>query len=194
MSRDTMSRDTMNRDPMSRDTRTIAAIQGAPGGIVQDLLHAFVARWQPSTRIAGVIEDGHGHDDQVCGAAYLLSIASGARYPMFQDLGQGSSACRIDPAGVVLAGEAVRRDIAAGCDLVVLNRFGKLEAGREGLMSAFAAAVEAGVPVLTSVSPAFQEAWERFADPLFVMLPADPDAIEAWWQAVRADAPLEVPA
>lgn len=42
-----------------------------------------------------------------------------------------------------------------GCDLVLLNRFAKLEAGREGLMFAFTA-VEAQVPALTSVSPAFQ--------------------------------------
>jgi hypothetical protein len=112
-----------------------------------------------------VLEESHGQDDQVCGAGYLRSIANGARYSMFQDLGPGSTACRIDPAGVLLAGEAVRRDIAAGCDLVLLNRFAKLEAERQGLMSAFVAAVEAQVPLLTSVSPAFQGAWERFAAP-----------------------------
>jgi hypothetical protein len=110
---------------------------------------------------------------------------------MFQDLGPGSTACRIDPAGVLLAGEAVRRDIAAGCDLVVLNRFAKLEAERQGLMSAFAAAVEAGVPLLTSVSPVFQGAWERFAAPLFVMLPPEPEKIDGWWRAVRASALTE---
>jgi hypothetical protein len=69
---------------------------------------------------------------------------------------------------------------------VVLNRFAKLEAGRGGLTSAFAAAVEAGLPVLTSVSPAFQGAWEQFAAPLFVMLPAEPEMVDAWWRAVRA--------
>jgi hypothetical protein len=50
---------------------------------------------------------------------------------MFQDLGHGSTACRIDPAGVLLASEAVRRDIDTGCNLVLLNRFAKLEAERQ---------------------------------------------------------------
>jgi Protein of unknown function (DUF2478) len=44
------------------------------------------------------------------------------------------------------------------------------------------------VPVLTSVSPMFQEAWERFAAPLFVVLPAEPETIDAWWRAVRTRA------
>jgi len=74
--------------------------------------------------------------------------------------------------------QAVRRDIVSGCDVIVLNRFAKLEAQRQGLMSAFAAAAEANVPVLTSVSPAFQEAWERFASPLFVTLPAELETID----------------
>ena len=181
---------------MDRAVKTIAAVQGAPSAVVRDIFRALVARWQSSARIAGVLEENHGQDNcgqdtPVCGAGYLRSIASGDLYSMFQDRGLGSPACRIDPAGVLLAGEAVRRDIAAGCDLVVLNRFAKLEAERQGLMSAFAAAVEAGVPLLTSVSPVFQGAWERFAAPLFVMLPAEPETIDGWLRTVRASALTE---
>lgn len=171
---------------MDTGIKTIAAVRGVSSAAAQDVFRAFVARWRRSARIVGVLEESHGQDDQICGAGYLISISSGARYPMFQDLGQGSKACRIDPGGVLLAGEAVRRDIAGGCDLVLLNRFAKLEAGREGLMSAFAAAVDAQVPVLTSVSPVFQSAWERFASPLFVVLPAEPEAIDEWWRTTRA--------
>jgi Protein of unknown function (DUF2478) len=173
---------------MDRPVKTIAAVQGASSAVVREIFRALVARWQSSARIAGVLEESHGQDNQICGAGYLRSIASGARYSMFQDLGPGSTACRIDPAGVLIAGEAVRRDIAAGCDLVVLNRFAKLEAERQGLI---AAAVEARVPLLTSVSPVFQGAWERFAAPLFVMLPAESETIDGWWQAVRASALTE---
>jgi hypothetical protein len=171
---------------MDQAVKTIAAVQGAPSAAVREMLRALVAGWRSSARIVGVLEETHGQDNQVCSAGHLRSIASGARYSMFQDLGRGSTGCRIDPAGVLQASEAVRRDIEGGCDLVVLNRFAKLEAGRGGLTSAFAAAVEAGLPVLTSVSPAFQGAWEQFAAPLFVMLPAEPEMVDAWWRAVRA--------
>jgi hypothetical protein len=173
---------------MDQAVKTIAAVQGAPSAVVHGIFRALVDRWQSSARIVGVLEESHGQGDQTCRAGYLRSIASGARFSMFQDLGRGSTGCRIDPTGVLLASEAVRRDIEAGCDLVLLNRFAKLEAGREGLMSAFVAAVEAEVPVLTSVSPMFQEAWERFAAPLFVILPAEPETIDAWWRAARTRA------
>jgi len=173
---------------MDQVMRTIAAVQGTPSAAVRGLFRALVTRWQSSARIVGVLEERHGQGDQVCGAGYLRSIASGARFPIFQDLGRGSTGCRIDPAGLLQASEAVRRDIEAGCDLVVLSRFAKLEAARGGLTSAFAAAVEAEVPVLTSVSPAFCGAWEQFAAPLFVLLPAEPEAVEAWWRAISTGA------
>jgi hypothetical protein len=79
----------------------------------------------------------------------------------------------------------VRRDIAQGCDLVVLSKFGRLEAEGGGLRDAFGAAIEAGIPVLTSVSGKFGKAWQNFAAPLSVTVPDDADAIEAWWEAVR---------
>jgi len=177
---------------MERAVKMIAVVQGAPGAVIQQMFAALVARWQPA-RIVGVLEESLGESHQTCSAGMLRSIASGTLFPMFQDLGSGSTACRIDPAGVALAGEAVRRDIAAGCDLVLLNRFAKLEAGREGLLSAFMAAVEVEAPILTSVSPTYQEAWERFAAPFHVMLPADPDAVEVWWRDVQAARPVSGP-
>jgi hypothetical protein len=83
-------------------------------------------------------------------------------------------------AGALLAAQAVERDITTGCDLVILSKFGKLEASRQGLVAAFTAAMEAGLPILTSVSPAFAQAWADFAAPLFDVLPADPNQIDAW--------------
>ena len=39
--------------------------------------------------------------------------------------------------------------------------------------------------------PDWKGAWERFAAPLFVMLPAEPETIDGWWRAVRASALTE---
>jgi hypothetical protein len=61
--------------------------------------------------------------------------------------------CHLDGAGALSAAVAVRRDIAAGCELVLLNKFGKLEAAGEGLAGAFKAALDARIPLVTSVSP-----------------------------------------
>lgn len=171
---------------MNPPVKTIAVIEGQSSTLMQAVLRAFVERWRATARIAGLLEEEHGLPNRACSAGRLQSLVSGQSFPIFQDLGEGSSACHLEGSGAVTASEAVRQEIAAGCDLVVLSKFGKLEAGGEGLSAAFSAAIETGLPVLTAVSPKFQEAWHRFAAPLYVGRPADQDALDAWWKAVRA--------
>lgn len=168
--------------------KRIGVVQGAPSAAVQDMFQNLVERWRPAVRVVGVIEENHGLGRRKCRAGYLRSIVTGTRYPIFQDLGPAADACHLAGAGATTATEAVERDIAAGCDLVLLSKFGKLEAGKEGLTEAFIAAINADAPILTSVSSAFEAAWTSFAAPLFVVLPADPLAIDAWWRSLREDA------
>lgn len=170
---------------MSDPVEKIAVVQGAPSAVVQDVFRMLVDRWQPSVSLAGVIAEDHGLPERACAAGYLRNLGDGERFSIFQDLGPGAKTCHLDGDGASAAAAAVRRDIAKGCDLVVLSKFGKLEAAGGGLRDAFAAALEAGVPVLTSVSPAFAAAWQDFATPLSVVVPADADRIDAWWHAVR---------
>jgi hypothetical protein len=165
-------------------TRKIAVVQG-PGPAVEALFRTLAERWHPQARVAGAIAEDHGLPDRACSAGYLRSLGDGARYPIFQDLGRGSEACHLAGDGAVLAAAAVRRDIEAGCDLVILSKFGKLEAGGGGLRDAFAAAIEAGVPVLTTVGRSQAAAWEAFAGALFLTVAADAGAIEAWWRGAR---------
>jgi hypothetical protein len=170
---------------MDTAVKPIAIVQGAASSEVQALLRRFVAHCPPVVRIAGVIEDGDA--DCETGGGLLRSIRGGGRYPVFQELGAGSTGCSLDPTGLVAACEAVRRDIAVGCDLVVLSKFGKLEAEqRSGLMPAFVAAMEAGVPILTAVSPRYAAGWQAFAAPFFAVLEPDSAAIEAWGRAALA--------
>jgi hypothetical protein len=169
---------------MSRTYKPIAAVQGASSADIQLLLTQFVGRWRQSIRIAGVIEESEAADAEVCDAGHLVKVSDGARFQLFQDLGRGSTACCLDPAGVAAACEDVVREIASGCDLVILSKFAKLEVSGSGLTAAFAAALEHEVPVITAVSPIFQESWNNFAAPYFEMLPPHAAAIDDWWQAV----------
>ena len=74
------------------------------------------------------------------------------------------------------------KDIPAA-DVVVLSKFGKLEAAGGGLAPAFRAAAEAGKPVLTSVSGKQRDAWRGFV-PDAAELAADGAALAGWWRAV----------
>jgi hypothetical protein len=165
--------------------KPIAVVQGAASPEVQALLRTFVAGLGPQVRLAGVIEDPIVDADGPCSAGDLKSLSDGRRFSIMQDLGPSAEACRLDAGGVVSACDAVQAGIDAGCDLVVLSKFGKIEADRSGLAAAFASAMAEGLPILTSVAPRFMDAWDRFAAPLYVILPPDLAAIEAWWGGVR---------
>lgn len=163
----------------------IAVVRGSSSNEVQGAFRAFAERWRPSARLVGLIAESHGLSDRACSAGFLRNIATEERFSIFQDLGPGSTACHLDGAGALKAAAAVQRDIAAGCDLVLLSKFGKLEARGDGLFGAFKAAVDAHVPLLTSVSPAWEEPWKTLSSRSFAILPADPDEISTWWRAIR---------
>ena len=172
---------------MSEAMPSIGVVQDGDGADVQRLFRGLVDRWRSTAHIVGVIEEADGEVPQPRNARHLVSVTDGARFRIFQDLGPGSTACQIDPDSLLSAGEAVRREIQTGCDLVILSKFAKLEAEhRGGLMPALLSAVEAGVPLLTSVGSKFDAAWNRFAERNYVSLSADPPALDDWWCRVRA--------
>jgi Protein of unknown function (DUF2478) len=167
--------------------KTIAAVQGASNLVIQTLLADFVARWsQRGVRIVGVVEGQdetarHPHE-----ASFLRDVVTDTSYPIYQNLGHGSISCRLDAAGVIDACEAVRQQILWGCDLVILSKFGKLEAARSGLTDAFAAAVESDTPILTAVSPMFACEWRAFSGALADFAPPSAAALDRWWRAVAS--------
>lgn len=169
--------------PSDSSRHPIAVVQGAEGAAIQQLFGEILrAPWRP-LRIAGVLELP-GDDPSACGLERLHNIGDGRRFALFQDLGSGSTACAVDPGGVAQACAAVCRDIAAGCDLVVLSKFGKLEAENgSGLLAAFVAALEAGIPVLTAVSPGRLPQWQAFAAPYYEMIGPGLAEIARWWAA-----------
>jgi hypothetical protein len=168
--------------------KIVAVVRGASNAEIQVIFLKLADAWRPDVRLAGVVAESHGLPDRFCQAGFLRNLTNGARFSIFNDLGPGVPACHLDGVGAVAAGEAVQRDIAAGCDLILLNKFGKLEAAGDGLAGAFRAALVARLPLLTSVSPAHDPAWRRFADVEFNVLPADPAAIDRWRRAVQMSA------
>jgi hypothetical protein len=181
-----MASDQLGAGRADAEVPRIAAIQGADSRDVQALLETFVRRLGESARVAGVIEERPSRPGSGVCDPMLRNLCNGRLYPLFQDLGPCSTACGLDGEKVMSVCEEVSRDIGAGCDLVVLNKFARLEAERTGLIGAFTRAIEANRPILTSVSPKFDEAWRRFAAPLFVMLRPDLQEIEAWWSGISA--------
>ncbi len=159
--------------------RRTAAIVGADGTTVQHLVTTLVARWRASgTNVVGMLAEAHGMADRNCSVGFLRDIVSRKLYPIYLEKAPSHTSCHINAGGVARACAAVLDQISTS-DLVVLSKFGKLEVSHEGLGPAFAAAIAAGKPVLTTVSDRYYDAWRTFA-PDATLLAADQAEIEAW--------------
>lgn len=128
--------------------------------------------------------------DECRHAMHLDDLISGERIKISQDLGCASDACALDPAQLALAGRFITRALALPVDLVVVNKFGKFEAAGAGLRAELIDALEAGVPVLTTVKPAIVGAWQDFVGEYGALLPPERAAVMAWCHAVRPNATL----
>lgn len=153
----------------------------------QALLADVVARWGGRLRIAGVIEEPPASGEE-CSPGTLVSIGDGARFPLGQDLGCEAQGCTLDSGALVSAAGWLEQRLEAPCDLLILSKFGKMEAMGSGLLSCLLAALDRGLPVLLTISPRFVEAWEEFAGPYAQTLPPDMAAIEGWIEAITVPA------
>lgn len=162
----------------------IAVVSGPDSKAAQAVIAASVAAWRAQgARVAGVLAEEHDLPGRSCGAGYLRDIASGERFAIYGDLPASGSTCHIDAGGVQAACKALLGQIASS-DLIVLNKFGKLEAMRLGLWEALEAAVAAGKPSLFALSEKHAEAFRAFA-PEATCLAPDRIALDRWWDATR---------
>jgi hypothetical protein len=168
---------------MSPPIKRIAALRGASSPLIQSTLFAFAQKLRDKGhRVAGVVEVSACEEEGHCKRLSVQNLASGETYPISQRLGAGSEACNLDPGGLALACGVVEDAIQSGVDVVVLSKFGKLEAARSGLCDAFRAAMIADIPVITAVSAPVAEDWDRFAGDLSEFVDAHVTALTAWWE------------
>lgn len=166
----------------------LGAIMAERSASAQALLAQIVARWGGSLRIAGVIEEPPASGED-CSPGTLVSIHDGARFPLGQDLGCEAQGCTLDSGALVSAAAWVEARLSQPCDLLILSKFGKMEAeAGSGLLSCLLAALDQEVPVLLTISPRFVEAWAEFAGSYAQTLRPDIAAVEGWLEQITAPA------
>jgi len=131
-------------------------------------------------RLGGALQENSPGDGGRCTAMTLVDLSSRGRFRISQDLGSQAEGCRLDAQGIAEFVALLDRTPDQNVELMVLNRFGRAEAEGGGLRSAFAHAMEAGIPVLTAVRAPYTEAWSQFHGHLATDLPADLAAVLSW--------------
>jgi hypothetical protein len=94
--------------------------------------------------------------------------------------GPGVQGCILDTDALARAAVAFRRATIARPDLLLANRFGKLEASGAGLRAELAEAIMADIPLLVPVRADMLPAWRDFLGEPTPELPPTADAILYW--------------
>jgi len=160
----------------------LAGVTGQGRGETDRLLAAVAEHLtQDGFRLAGALRPvssgvGPGHCD-----SDLWLLPDGPLMRVTQDLGAGSTACRMDAGAFEeTVGLATSRLRAGGADLVMLNKFGISEAEGRGFRTLIAEALGRDLPVLIGVSDVHRAAFDRFAGGMAIELLPEEDAVLAW--------------
>lgn len=160
------------------------AYVSVPGrGRTDDLLAEAVRSLEgDGLRLAGAVRakpaDRGGHPCDMD----LRVLPDGPLFRISQPLGRQARGCRLD-GGVI---EAIAAEVEArlqGADLLVVNKFGKLEAQGRGLGPAIARAMEIGIPALVGVNAMNVPDFLAFTCGLAAPLEPDASAVLDWYGA-----------
>lgn len=154
----------------------------APGRGDVDLLMTGLARTLQADglRVCGTVQiNSERPDDGPCDMDVQV-LPDGPVIRISQSLGKASRGCRLDPDALESAVGLVGARLAAGADVLIINKFGKHEAEGRGFRDLIAEAIGREIPVLVGLNRLNAPAFHEFSGGLAVELPARAADLAAW--------------
>lgn len=155
-------------------------------GRTDDLLAEVVRSFEDNgIRLAGTVRsnpaDVSGHPCDMD----LRVLPEGPGFRISQPLGSMAKGCRLD-GGVI---EAIATEVEArmaDADLLIVNKFGKLEAQGRGLCPAITMAMDMDIPALVGVNEMNVPDFLAFSDGAAEALRPDALAMRTWFEKVHS--------
>jgi hypothetical protein len=143
---------------------------------------------------AQLIEKAVARQLRVCGSLQItqplaerkfcridLEILPGReRIQISQDLGAGSTSCRLDRDAMEQAVQLTQNELHAGADLLIVNRYGMYESEGGGFRDLIVEAFEKEVPVLIGLKARYRASFLEFAGDYAQEVQPDPAALQNW--------------
>jgi len=132
---------------------------------------------QQGFRISGLLQEGDRSQDRsgIC----LRDLESGKSLGIMQPI-TVEGCCTVDPQAMADASMVLRRCLQDRPDLVLINKFGRLELDGQGLADEMMALLADEIPLLTTVSQNKLEHWLDFTGGMTCLLPGDATALRRW--------------
>lgn len=159
----------------------VACIMTEAAGQTDLLLHDFAVRAAArGLRLCGTVQVNTD-----CGPGRpcdmdVRVLPDGPVIRISQSLGAGARGCRLDPEALEIAVATAEARLAAGADLVIVNKFGKHEADGRGFRTLIAEAVARDVPVIMGVNGLNAARLAEFLGEVPELCEPVPEALDAW--------------
>ncbi len=168
----------------------IAFLTLSPKGATDRFLARFAedalrAGW----RVAGVVQINVSDTVSERREMRLKLLPEGMTIRISQDLGPGASGCSLDPSALETAVGETTATLEQGADLLIVNKFGKVEAEGRGFRGLIGEALSRDIPVLVGLNPAQRAAFETFTGGMAEELSADVAVVKAWLEGVALAQP-----
>lgn len=154
--------------------------RGRTDDVIAEAVAAFTA---DGLRVAGTVRAKAADPLAHACDMDLRVLPHGPDFRISQPLGAGSRGCRLDAGVMSDIALAVEATIPAA-DVLIINKFGKLEAQGRGLCPAILMAVERDMPVLVGVNSLNLKHFQSFSGGLALRLPADSSVVRTWIEGV----------
>jgi nucleoside-triphosphatase THEP1 len=120
-------------------------------------------------RLAGVIQYRSRYPNHRCDMV-LEDLMTGRRISIFASRGRGAKGCQLDEYAMLQTVSEIELALKNSPELLVLNKFGKMEAEGMGMRDLIAQAICMGVPVIVGVPERNLRVWREFAGEFSVEL------------------------
>lgn len=162
------------------ENRLVAALvydeqDGYPDASLRDLVDRCRVR---NIRLAGVVQQQSGEANHRCDVL-LENLSTGALISIFASRGRAARGCKLDQSAMIQTIAEIEQALNQSPQLLVLNKFGKVEAEGAGMRGLIAQAVCSGTPVVIAVPVRNLAKWREFAADFSVELRGTDD-IAGW--------------
>jgi hypothetical protein len=115
--------------------------------------------------VAGIVQRNLARPDRSKCDMLVEELASGRTLQLSEDRGREARGCRLDQGALSEAAALLSATLRDRPEILILNKFGKHEAGGRGLRDVLAEAVQLGILVVVGVPYRNVEQWRNFAGP-----------------------------
>ncbi|MDC0737875.1 DUF2478 domain-containing protein [Cognatishimia sp. SS12] len=150
-------------------------------GDLDQILYTFaMAEIAKGAKLAGVVQVNSDREDCALCDMDVQVLPDGPTIRISQFLGRDAKGCRLDPAALEQAVREVETRLSGDTALLVLNKFGKHEAGGRGFRPMIAQAMTLDIPVVCGVNALNLEAFQEFCGGTAELVPPTAEALSAW--------------